>query len=466
MNASNPRKRKKALSCIIGIILLSISAEIATGEMTILASSIKSIRPRDADLNIDGLINTQDFYTFETYIGLCTSHTNWNPKADINADGCVNVLDIILAATMFGKRHALTHSVAYVPTFTDENAAFVASNFDVVLTGFGAVSTIGKIKALNPNIIILGYRSVMSMTTYLDDWLEADAHEDWFLHDVSGNRLQIAWESGWYGMDVGNPGWREHFANYVKNMLETYPDLDGIFADNAWDWEAEPYRYDVWNVPEEELPLDIASGWHNDMLEMITLVKETIGDKLLIINTVNNADYVDACDGKTFEHFVHKTTWELDYYGPPDFDPLKHVEALVEVSKRGKIFLAHSGAEIPDNPTQNDLDKANKVMLYCFAAYLLGVNGEKTTFGFNNIHSKDGSRGYYPEFDISLGSPIGGYYLIGSVFARDFTDGRVLVNPTTSSYTTNLEVEYKTLDGQVVSNVTLTPHSSIILLGS
>ncbi len=106
-------------------------------------------------------------------------------------------------------------------------------------------------------------------------------------------------------------------------------------------------------------------------------------------------------------------------------------------------------------------------MLYCLAFYLLGASGENAYFGwagYARAHNKDGSHGYYSEFDVSLGSPINDYYLLASVHSRDFEKGKVLVNPATSPFTVSLDGEYKTLIGQAVSNVTLEPHSGIILL--
>ena len=454
--------QKKALlytSLIISLLILVETPQ----KMVAFTSLIKFIRPRDVDLSGDGIVNEKDFYTVVAHFGLYPNHAKWNPKADFNDDHSVNILDVIVAADMFGKTHALTHVVAYVEWFSDEDAEFAASNFDIVITGFKTASTIGKIKALNPTIIILGYRSIMSMHTYYDDWPEADAHEDWFLHDVSGNRIRAVSGglAGWYGMDVGNPGWREHFANYVKSMLETYPDVDGIFADNAWN----SFRYAVWNVPKEQLPADIGSRWHNDMLAMISFVKKTIGNKLLIVNTDNNDDYVDACDGKMEEHFVHKTFWwSLDKSHSEWYDWEGKVESLKNINQRGKYYLAHSGTIIPENPTEADLDKIHDIVIYCFASYLLGVNGEKAIFGFNNIHSKDGSRGYYSAFDVSLGSPVSEYYLINSTYTRDFSDGKVLVNPTNASHTIFLDENYRTLNGEKVSIVALPAHRALILL--
>ena len=353
------------------------------------------------------------------------------------------------------------HLIAYVATFTDETVNFIVSNFDIVITGFKAASSIGKIKALNPNIMVLGYRDIIGMHSNYDDWSEVDSHEEWFLHDVNGNRL-IHKYWGWYAMDVGNVGWRSHYANYVKSKLDSYS-FDGVFADDAWDAFFAGSGWNPWTVPIKDVPVEIKNRWHDDMLEMIRFVKATIGERLLIVNTSNNDDYVDACDGMMAEGFAHPGWWSLDEFHD-EYYWKGNVESLKSISQRGKYYLTHSGTIISENPTEGDLEKVHDMMMYCFASYLLGVNGEKATFGFNNIYSEDGSRGYYPEFDISLGSPVNNYYMIDSVYTRDFTDGKVLVNPTTSIYTVSLGNEYKTVDGQTVSNVTLDTHSGLILL--
>jgi hypothetical protein len=421
-----------------------------------------------SDVNGDDVVNILDLVLVAKAWNSNPQDPKWNPKLDLNADGLVNVLDVVIVAKDFGKRSIETepltkiraHLVAYgLNAIVDENVAFVASNFDVVVTGFETASTIGEIKKLNPNITILGYRDIMMSAPSDDDWGEVNSHEDWFLHDVNGKRL-VHKDYGCYGMDVGNLGWQSHYARVVKDKLDRYPAFDGVFADDAWD--ASPYRYEEWTVPPEDIPPEIGQRWHNDMLGIIQNVKTIIGTKLLVLNTENNDDYLDAADGKMFEHFVHKTSWGLDYYG--GVDPLQDVDVLAEASKRGKIFLTHSGAKIPDNPTQDDIDKAHNIMLYCLASHLLGVNGEKASFGFNSITSNDGSRGYCPEFDAPLGSPVNQYYLIGSVYARNFTNGRVLVNPTSSAYTVYLQGKYKTLDGQMVSEIVMQAHTGAFLV--
>ena len=345
--------------------------------------------------------------------------------------------------------------VAY-GTWGDEYLEHIAK-FDLVDLGFEVASKAVALKTLNPNIFIIAYKNTMAMYLNYEDWAEVNGHEDWFLHDVNGNRL-INKDWGWYAMDVGNSGWRAHYANSAKAKLDAYPMVDGIFADDTWDM----FWTDAWlnnAVPDPS----IAPRWHNDMIGFLRYVKSVIGSKLLIPNTTDNADYVDVSDGKMQEGFTHTSWWGLDEF-PTWYNWKEKIDALASLSSRGKYYLADSGAIIPESPTSEDLEKARKVMLYCVCSYLLGVSGPNASFGWNDIYSKDGSRGYYPEFDVSLGSSVNEYYSVGSVYARDFAGGKVLVNPTTSIYTVNLDGEYKTLDGQKVSNVTLDDHSGVILL--
>jgi hypothetical protein len=71
-----------------------------------------------------------------------------------------------------------------------------------------------------------------------------------------------------------------------------------------------------------------------------------------------------------------------------------------------------------------------------------------------------------PTFDVPIGSPLNEYYLTGAVYTREFANGKALVNPTQSSQAVNLDTPYKTIDGRIVSNITVEGHMDIILLRS
>jgi len=339
------------------------------------------------------------------------------------------------------------HLVVYPYTIDDATAAFIASHFDLVDFDFGATIGFEKIKALNPDVIMVGYRDIMMMDSYLADWAEVNLHEDWFLHDVNGNRL-ILKDYGCYAMDVGNSGWRSHYANFVKAKLDAYPIADGIFADDVWEWE--DYSNDAWTVNRSLVPREIQQRWHNDMIGMIQYVKSVIGSKLLILNTDDwTGDYLKYADGMMLEGFVHASWWELDYFGWAGFNPLSHVDILADLSATGKYFLAQSGAASPTDP-----DKAHKMMLYCLGSFMLGVNGPKASFGWLFYHNAlDGSGCYYPEMDTDIGAPQGKYYIKDGLYARDFEHGWVLVNFSTNTLSTVMEG----------TTYILEPHSAVIV---
>jgi hypothetical protein len=64
---------------------------------------------------------------------------------------------------------------------------------------------------------------------------------------------------------------------------------------------------------------------------------------------------------------------------------------------------------------------------------------------------------------VNIGVPTGSYAKVGSVYRRSFSNGLVLVNPTTSSATVALSGPYTTLSGTVVTSVTLPPHTGQVL---
>ena len=69
----------------------------------------------------------------------------------------------------------------------------------------------------------------------------------------------------------------------------------------------------------------------------------------------------------------------------------------------------------------------------------------------------------YPWSALNLGSPSGRYAKVNNVYQRSFSSGRVLVNPTPSTFTVKLGGTFHTLDGAVVTSVTLKANSAEIL---
>jgi hypothetical protein len=340
---------------------------------------------------------------------------------------------------------------AYGSSFSDADTTFIANHFNILNVDFGT-NGVANIKAKNPNIQIIGYKDLLAMHTTYSDWSVVNSHEDWFIHDASGNRIKNpSW--GWYLMDVGNAGWRAHWISDLNSKLGTT--YDGVFID------------DVWNALNGHGMSGITSSqiarWHSDTLGMLQYIKANIAPgKLVIINTDewNSNTYVSAVDGEMLEGFTHEG-WTATY-SQGGRDPgliMVMINKLAGDSAAGKIVWSASGSLI-----NSDSNEMARMVKYCYASFLLGANGPGAYWGFNTWVSGDGSNGYYSIMDTPIGSATGSYYQSQNVYMRDFTNAKALFNPSAYAYTINLGGTYKTLTGTTLTSITISPYSGEILL--
>ena len=386
--------------------------------------------------------------------GLTTSNVT------LSASGVVqyNNLSVNKAVTAFGV------------WFTDTDTSFVANHFTFLTTDFDGSRTdfyipflpaMQSIKTKNPNVKIIGYKELIGIYDYNDDWAEVNSHEDWFIHDANGNRI-VNSQYGWYLMDVGSQGWRQHWVSYVNSKMTNTP-YDGVFADDVW---TEIWSWYLAALDHTVKDSDV-SRWHADTAGMLQYVKANmLPGKILVINTdegilwqSDTHDYRDIADGYMIEGYFH-AVWEDPTTYHSDYNINRQIDALASDSAAGKIVLAASGTLTSDSETTNRLVKA------CYVMFLLGVNGPQAYWSFNESpvgwYVLDGN--YQPIMDTDIGQPTGAYYISQNVYMRDFTGGKALFNPSASSYTVNLGGTYKLLDGATVSSVTLNSYSGEILL--
>ena len=71
---------------------------------------------------------------------------------------------------------------------------------------------------------------------------------------------------------------------------------------------------------------------------------------------------------------------------------------------------------------------------------------------------------WYSEYETEIGDPSCDYYFDDSVYQRNYTKAKILVNPSGTSINVNLGESYYTLEGNSVSSVTLGAKKGIILL--
>jgi hypothetical protein len=165
--------------------------------------------------------------------------------------------------------------------------------------------------------------------------------------------------------------------------------------------------------------------------------------------------YLSVVDGQVIEGYEHATWTNANTYANGGIT----IDTLARKSATNKIIVANSGTIVSSDSTQ----MAN-IVKYCYASFLIGTSGSQTYWSFNDWDSGDGSKGYYAIMNTNIGQPTGSYYTSQNVYMRDFTAGKVLFNPSASSYTITLGQTYRLINGLSVSSVTLGPNSAEILL--
>jgi hypothetical protein len=341
--------------------------------------------------------------------------------------------------------------VAYGFWWPQNDIIFVANHFTLLETDFGSSSAMQSIKAINPNVKILGYKDLIGMKAAMDDWAEVNTHENWFVHDATGHRIKMV-QWGWYLMDVSSQGWRQHWVSHVNGELNNTA-YDGLLADDAWNTMASWYL----STFDATVPASVISGWHNNVIGMLQYIKANLlHSKILIVNSDewSTDDYLNIADGQMLEGYEHASWTAINAFG---LRPT--IDVLARKSATGKIILAESGTDTT-NASQAQI---NNMSNYCYASFLIGMSGSQTYWGWNQRPVYD-TITYLQMMDTNMGSPTGAYYSIQNVYTRDFTGGKVLFNPSANSHTINLGGTYVLLNGTSVTSIRLAPYTGETLL--
>lgn len=378
----------------------------------------------------------------------------------------------------------------------------IASTHDLIVlgTGWGDTGPPARYYTVNPQIIAIEYQSWYDTGPGGVDYdYISENHEDWFYHDGNGDRIatyrtvqrsdcdptRCPTDPGFchcrFGLDLGHPGLRAHVAQRFKDLVTTggawgnQRGFDGIFMDNTFpSW---PYRDSkVSNGTVTAKPIyeggveQTEPMWVEDQRGFVEAMKDAVGpDKIILYNGClasanfptwknNSYLYLEYADGCTMEDWVVQgigtsatpklgSTWRRD------------VDLFAGVNDRGKWStpLIGSGVHSPG------------VNRYGIASALLVWTGGRSAMNFWKGTALEAIAGRFdetfPEARVDLGSPIETYTMLASgVASRKFTKGRVLVNSTTGSRTTTLDAPMRTIEGVLLSEVTLASGRAEILI--
>ncbi|VVB62033.1 Hypothetical glycosyl hydrolase family 15 [uncultured archaeon] len=398
-----------------------------------LIPSVSSAIP-DYDVNGDGSCTIIDFVLIANHLGE-TGNPGWI-REDVDKNGHIDMLDMIFVSNHYGQSGWTNNisrikklSIAYSSTMSNTaNQEFIASHFDMLDCSKSYQTAAANVKTLNPNITILGYYDACMMSSTYPDWNEVTQHEDWFVHDSNGNRVQPSGYSTSYLMDPDS-GWNNYYAQQCKELLTNYPQFDGIFSDDVvTDLVAEGYEF---TVPYSKIPSNVLSNWGTSMYQLIENAQTTIGSYILMPNTYKYMQYSQNSTHVSFwEHFIHgqNKAYNENGYGTDGWNyGLVAIDLLHEQAELGNIIAVNSGCENADShPVE-----AKQWMLFTYACFSFAVVDMNKAYYSWQFFKSDSSHGYYPEMDTNLGKPIGDYYHVSGtaqLYARQFTNYYVAAN--------------------------------------
>ncbi len=347
---------------------------------------------------------------------------------------------------------------------TPDDLSLISHHYDLMIASSldnVSADVISTFRKRNPGALVFCYFNTSDASPAQGKfWEEVNSHEDWFHHDINGERVRIYYPKykNRYAFNTGNRELQKHLADNVVEILKTGL-YDGIQLDNVSTEYPFPDRLIgnwISSVPVKLTP----EKWTADEVSMLKFVMNSIKEagfsKTIIYNHMRSGEpveskkYIEVTDGANCEFWMSLNT-SLD----GRFGWKARIEQVNEANRMNKL------TNLLCVPKQ--LSEAEA--LYCFASYLLALDGSRAYFFYGENYRIAGQKdAWYPFYDLDLGKSIGAYEPKNGGFSRAFEKGAVLVNPMQTAIKISLDQVYKTMSSQTVKEILLEPKQAVILL--
>ncbi len=298
---------------------------------------------------------------------------------------------------------------------------FVASH-DLHVIGVGPTK-LDELRQANPNLTALYYIKIAGVPgpetrppSGDPQWAQAVA-QNLLWKGASGNYVRNS-TNGWYYVNIQDPAKRAKWWALQKSVLG--PQMayyDGMYFDNTTTITSD--FEDL--VTEPPVGYD-ESAYYNGLYALLGAARTEYPGKTVIFNTYagwetpgfRGLELLPVADGMFFEGFSYKVRAGL-------FDKPRLLQQLTDfagIVQSGKTAVAL------DYGSPSDI----KTRTFSLACYLLVAN--ENAMHFFSSPEVDSDVQQWPEDSLDLGSPTGAYVTTANgLLQRDFTGGRVLVNP-------------------------------------
>ncbi len=330
----------------------------------------------------------------------------------------------------------------------------------VVILQSYQVARMQSLKAANPNLKVLIYKDLSGMVER-DQWggvstgvatQDAAAHPEWFLLNTSGQRFTFRYYNWIWAADIGNAAFQQKWADNVLAEIGT-KGWDGVFMDDTN--PSMDYHYDVASVAK--YPTDAAYQAATGSALAAIGARFRAAGKLVVPNFGFWKDYpsvingwLQHVDGGMNENFVKVGTTTA----PEGYDRASvwetQLQSIKDAEAQDKLYLGVSHSPNSDRAAAR----------YGFATTLLGGDGH-TRFALHGDYTHEN---WFEEYDYKIGTPAAAETRDASgVHRRTFTNGLVLVNPTTAAVSVQFGGAYTGVGLTGATGTTLQPRSALIL---
>jgi hypothetical protein len=341
---------------------------------------------------------------------------------------------------------------------TKTQALADASHFDRIFAHKGDYTPfLADMRAVNPRLKVIAYFN----GTFARSSETGLFAESAFAHDAQGRRIQsVSWNL--YLMNPSDASWR---ASRVKMCLDMLAEsgYDACGADNVGTAVLLPGYVSGLPVNPATNKVYTSDEWVSATSALCTQIRNGISPRPLYGNSLGNGSVyfastrrlLSALDGASVETFLRGGREPISSY--PSIRGWKaNVDMLVDAATTSKDIM--TATKVWTSGTEAEKDQWH---LFAYSTYLLGA-GPNSRFWFS--YAEGGAQNaYYSLWSTAIGAPSANYVAMGAVFGRDFTGGKVVVNPDKVSHSVDLGGTYHTLAGVAVTSVTLAPHSGLIL---
>ena len=367
-----------------------------------------------------------------------------------------------------------------------------AATSDLWIGHWDAVNEAVQTKEIRPDFLAFLYVNIRERfpngTNDPPGTFDTFMQNGWFLKDQYGTYIRST-DYGSYIVDVGNTAVQEWYANWIKGIIDANG-LDGCQLDNCL-----PSSEIMWNT-QPSGPINPRTGnvwtdqeFNSAVIAFVNKIKDTIGSKTVLGNGVWNGVRFWDSRQQWFTNLLLNSKidgiisegWMGDYEMTDWYNEATWLDSInlavwvqdniLAKRKQGVFFPICASAGLPEEPLPDGSYRAalppgvaeEQYVTFCFASLLLAASANGNYMNFGNYLPQS-----YPQslFEVDVGTPLGAYQMVNGthVYVRDFSNVKVLVNPTYDSYSVNLDANYETLNGtNLVSPITVAPHTGIIL---